>query len=1273
MPALFDDTPADDLAARTIASYLATGEVNHDGQPEIDGNAARGAALYRAAGCAACHAPPKTPLDDPQNVSAAPALERLAEKWKPGGLASFLHKPLDTRPHGRMPDFGLTLPQAADVAAYLLTRPTSGQQPPVAATDKTPLPVTPITAEQLSAQWRDLQAPGELPGSTPAARLEAVAVRQMTARGCFVCHDMQLGKRFQLERPLSGPPEVLIAGERLTSVAHAPVLAEREKEQLKAGCLAPRGRAGSAPQFSLGKDDREALAVHVESLRQQASPSTMERTRIDLAILNCARCHDNEEQGGESLTAMLEKDPSLPGEEVTRYFTPPMLTHVGARLRPERLARWVTQGARGDALRPWLGARMPGFGTRGGQLAAGLTARDGVPGPAVPSGPTVPNIKIPEVNPQRLKLGRYLVGVKALACVMCHPLHGKTMGAQGAEVQVDPTTRSPDLALVAEHLRPEYFHRWMMNPARIRPHTKMPQSILPNGNVALAQMAVYPRGTAMISLWTYLSEGRLAPPPIDEPTIRITPTAEQPVMQRGEVAVDETLKFPRAVAAGFVGGTVLFDADQLAVVATWPDGFIKSLAQHYFGLWWEREGGAPDLLSTTPHPLSFKFAPDGSWQPFALPLASDPNTGTRFEGVQVGKSAVRLRYRLLVGGHKIFVTEDVRWESRRAWQGFARQFRFDGLPHGAQAAVAVPVGDNVRHFSPAGEPVSDQPSAADVGVAPLWTCCEGSRTRAVRVHAASGSRWLAANNNGPPCVLSAPAEANKPLDMRIDLWSYLGKSSSPTAAELARLVATPPVIVDNFDHDTQPALPSVEPDALPPADPAVLVAGVSPGYDMELIPPPFVDCRLSGVAFGDGMMYVIALTEGQIWRTPIPPPDQPQRVRWQKYASGLYNPIGLQMIDGRLFVAQKPEITELIDRNGDGVVDHFRTVASGWALSTGWHEYTFGLAADRQKNLWVALNAGNFWTNPGYVNLGKWRGSVLRFSCATDQIHEVATGCRVPNGIVCGPGGDIFFTDNQGDWIQSCKLAHVIPGRFYGHPEDKPDILPEGEYPDGPSAVWLPYHRERAVESSASTSGPAWDGTQGAFGPFADQLFVGDVGYGTNSGIMRIALQKVDGQYQGAAFRFIDGQPHGCLRMKFGPDNQLYMCSLTTGLTRTKYQGPAPLAMHSLKIRPGGRGFVIRLTRPLAKGTRLQPGDFLVRKYHYLYTGEYGSPEADSANVPVEKAQLASDRMSIELTFPVTTYPIGMVYEINVGQLVGEDGEPLQHNDAWYTVHRIPK
>jgi len=186
-------------------------------------------------------------------------------------------------------------------------------------------------------------------------------------------------------------------------------------------------------------------------------------------------------------------------------------------------------------------------------------------------------------------------------------------------------------------------------------------------------------------------------------------------------------------------------------------------------------------------------------------------------------------------------------------------------------------------------------------------------------------------------------------------------------------------------------------------------------------------------------------------------------------------------------------------------------------------------------------------------------------------------------------------------------------------------------------------------------------------------MFLGDVGYGANPGIMRVALEKVEGEYQGACFRFVDNQPHGCVRMKFGPDNQLYICSLTTGLTRLKFKGSAPLAMQTVNIRPGGQGFVIKFTKPLAAETKLAAADFRVKRYHYLYTGNYGSPQADEANVPVQAAELSPDRTSITLTFPVETYPIGMVYEINAGKLMADGGEPLVHNEAWYTVQRIPK
>lgn len=446
-----------------------------------------------------------------------------------------------------------------------------------------------------------------------------------------------------------------------------------------------------------------------------------------------------------------------------------------------------------------------------------------------------------------------------------------------------------------------------------------------------------------------------------------------------------------------------------------------------------------------------------------------------------------------------------------------------------------------------------------------------------------------------------------------------------------------------------------------------ILPAASPGYTMQAIPAPFPGCRPSDVAFdADGVMYVLAITEGEVWRTRTPPEAHSDQVRWQKFASGLNHPLGLQIVNGHIYVAQKPEITELLDRDGDGVADHFRTVASGWGLSQGWHEYTFGLAVDREHNLWFGLNTGFFWTNPGYVNPGRYRGSILRIDHGTERLVEVAKGCRVPNGIASGPNGGIFFTDNQGDWIQSCKLAHVVPGRFYGHPEYKADALANDRSPTGPSAVWLPYNLSR------SSSGPVHDNTEGKFGPFADQMFVGDVGYGANPGIMRVALERVDGEWQGACFRFIDNQPYGCERMKFGPDNQLYLASLTTGLSRIRFNGTEPLAIQSMHIRARGEGFILQLTRPLAMGTKLNPEQFRFRRYHYLYTGNYGSPEADIQKVPVTAAELSADRRRITLKLPVETYPIGMVYEMRADELLGEGGEELKHNQAWYTVQRLP-
>jgi putative heme-binding domain-containing protein len=949
------------------------------------------------------------------------------------------------------------------------------------------------------------------------------------------------------------------------------------------------------------------------------------------------------------------------------------------------------------------------------------------------------------------------------------------------------------------------------------------QSIMPAGQVN--QLANRNQFLNLVRYLIYLRDGgpkrarQLQPPPDPAAlTIPDEPLPWQPVVQRGEVTVADNAKYPHGVALGFDGGTVLFDANQLRPVALWFDGFVKHSQQNYFGLYWHRDGEIVENMVGTDHPLRFQLAETGDWEPFEPTTTSDPNTGTKFDGYQVGKSAVRLHYRVLVGGRRVTITEDIRAESRTQWRGYSRLLTFAGLPAGAKVSLATLAANEIQGVSVDGAHVA---SLDDLAQAPMISFRASGGPCVLQGQASTRAKWLHGDaKQGSTMRLIAEVDDN-PLVLRLDTWHYRGGRVKPAAGDFKSLAASPSQFSDTFDRSVRSAapLPLAAPKATPRpivqraavqpqenfdefptvrgrylrfvvtgvtnnsepgidelevygADPKVNLAlqgtatassvikgyaihqiphlndgklgnnhswisgesgggwaqiefpepvemqkivwardrtgiskdrlatayrievsddgktwrkvgdqtgraaieggGVvrrdaSPGYVMESIPAPFPSWRPSDIAFGeDGTMYAIAMTEGQIWRTRTPPVGHPEQVEWQRYASGLYHPIGLAIVDGRLFVAQKPEITELVDQDGDGTVDQYRTVATGWGLSTGWHEYCFGLAVDRTKNLWFALNTGYFWTNPGYVNPGRWRGSVMRVARDTEKLEVIAKGCRVPNGIAQGPEGNIFFTDNQGDWIQACKLACVVPGRFYGHPETKDDALASEDYPDGRSAVWLPYERCRSV------SGPVHDQTGGKFGPFVDQMFVGDVGYGANAGVMRIALEKVNGEYQGACFGFIDGQPQGCERMKFGPDQQLYMTSLTTGLTRVAYSGKMPFAIHAVNIRPQAQGFVVKLTKPLAEDAELKPDQFRVQQYHYLYTGNYGSPKADEKNVSVEKVELSPDRSTITLTLPVESYPIGMVYQLNLGNLKAADGETLLHNEAWYTVHNIP-
>ncbi len=352
MPRLFTDSPADKLAARIIAAYLTRTDAATSGskpQPAVTPQPAAGKALYAAAGCAACHEVPKDDKTDANQVSAVPSLASLARKWKPAGLADFLQNPLATRSHGRMPTFGFSASEAADVAAFLLEQ----GAPAKPADSASEIP----TGEELAQTWRKLAgATAKLPESTHL--FEQVALRSMVSRGCFDCHDRDTRGQMTITRSASGAARFSASVEPKTirPAAVAPSLIALSPKRFENGCLASDDRRGQAPRFTLTAADRTALGSYLLTLHEASTASSMDRLRLDLATLNCLRCHNNEGTGGTSLETLLG------GAEAALHSMPPMLTRVGERVNSDHLHKWLTEGAGDGALRPWVGARMPGFG-----------------------------------------------------------------------------------------------------------------------------------------------------------------------------------------------------------------------------------------------------------------------------------------------------------------------------------------------------------------------------------------------------------------------------------------------------------------------------------------------------------------------------------------------------------------------------------------------------------------------------------------------------------------------------------------------------------------------------------------------------------------------------------------------------------------------------------------------------------------------------------------------------------------------------------------------
>jgi hypothetical protein len=435
---------------------------------------------------------------------------------------------------------------------------------------------------------------------------------------------------------------------------------------------------------------------------------------------------------------------------------------------------------------------------------------------------------------------------------------------------------------------------------------------------------------------------------------------------------------------------------------------------------------------------------------------------------------------------------------------------------------------------------------------------------------------------------------------------------------------------------------------------------VHPGYDLVSLRPPGFAPRVSGLAALPGDRLAIATWRpNEIWilsgyHGPL------AGMKARKAMTGFHEIMGLCVLGDTLFAADQDSIYALRDTDGDGLPDARKGLyALPWSRS--FHEWSFGLVHTGGRfytALSVAAKNSLATLDPQKDNR---RGSLVSID-SSGKLEVVASGLRAPDGLCLGPDSGLFVTDNQGTWLPANKFIHVQPGHGYGH-----HIRPAGAFDEGyptPPALWLPY--------GSVTKSP----TQPAYlteGPYAGQFLVGDIAYGV---MRRIAIEKVNGQWQGCLLHFSGGFEAGEHRLLAGPGGTVVVGGLgngdvadwgwrakLSGLQMLKPNGKTAFEILTVHARKGG--YEIVFTQPVDSST-VSKNRFRAKQWWYEPTEAFGGPEKDVTKLPISAARMSPD--GTRLFLKIDGLLPQQVSHVHFDGLKSRSGLSLWTPDFWYTL-----
>ena len=401
-------------------------------------------------------------------------------------------------------------------------------------------------------------------------------------------------------------------------------------------------------------------------------------------------------------------------------------------------------------------------------------------------------------------------------------------------------------------------------------------------------------------------------------------------------------------------------------------------------------------------------------------------------------------------------------------------------------------------------------------------------------------------------------------------------------------------------------------------------------------------------------------------RPPSPPRGEgtgPPKLTWQRIASGLFQPLGLKIIDDKIYLTCRDQICILHDLNGDGETDFYENFNNDAQVTDHFHEFAMGLQTDDKGNLYYAKSARHALTA-----LVPHHGTLLRVSKDGLKTDILATGFRAANGVCLNPDGTFIVTDQEGHWNPKNRINYVKEGGFYGNMFGYHDVTDSSDEAMEQPLCWITNSFDRSPAELLWCEDDRW-------GPLSGSLLNLSYGYGK---VFVVPHEKIGGQAQGGMCELpIPQSPTGLIRGRFNPaDGQLYACGMFAwagsqnqpgGFYRIRYTGKPVHLPVGLEAKPDG--MKVRFSGPLDEAFARDIKNWRVKVWSLKRTRNYGSKHYDEKPLEITSVEVASDGQTVFLSMPKISPTWCMEIRYSIRSKDGKTIDGVVHN----TVHQLGK